>query len=349
MLGGAPGRVSKRCESHFFIVHQNATDYHYPIRLLPPIISSYKKLIPHADVIFLNKHYALAHSPHYASSPRAFLLSLIHVAPPHSLLVAYWGTEGGAVLSVPTREYFQSSGWVDPTPVNIEPASSTTAEMVARAGATEIESVRSGSGFWAGGHHTESSSEFTATGLQLLQNSVSDHSHVTGTHPQTKQTQQVSLPLPNATIPRRIPQRRVKHRKAQGEDDVDDSSSSGDSEGTQIANGGRGSNGSRNSAPNPNPSRPSATLNRPSTSPLVSVVNEVGASDAFIAGMMYALTRSMLPGEPYTPSAIRKEKDGTKNAGVSIGNNVTDMALSAKWRLEECLRYYLRFSRLFRD
>jgi ketohexokinase len=32
--------------------------------------------------------------------------------PPHSLLVCDWGREGGAILSMPTREYFQSSSFV---------------------------------------------------------------------------------------------------------------------------------------------------------------------------------------------------------------------------------------------
>ncbi len=32
--------------------------------------------------------------------------------PPHSLLVCDWGREGGAILSIPTREYFQSSSFV---------------------------------------------------------------------------------------------------------------------------------------------------------------------------------------------------------------------------------------------
>jgi hypothetical protein len=75
------------------------------------------QLIPHADVLFLNKHYAQAHSPHYAASPRAFLLALAAGgAPPHGLLVAYWGADGAAVLSVPTREYFQASSWVRSQP-----------------------------------------------------------------------------------------------------------------------------------------------------------------------------------------------------------------------------------------
>ncbi|KAI9442025.1 hypothetical protein BJY52DRAFT_1194878 [Lactarius psammicola] len=74
-------------------------------------------LILHADVVFLNQHYAQAQFPAYASAPRVFRLALTGLAPPHALLVAYWGAVGAAVLSAPTREYFQSSGWsAPPTP-----------------------------------------------------------------------------------------------------------------------------------------------------------------------------------------------------------------------------------------
>ena len=71
------------------------------------------QLIPHADVLFLNRHHAQGQSPAYASAPCAFLLGLTRLAPPHALLVAYWGAEGAAALSVPTQEYFQS-GWTGP-------------------------------------------------------------------------------------------------------------------------------------------------------------------------------------------------------------------------------------------
>ena len=73
------------------------------------------------------------------SSPRTFLLSMRSQVPPHSLLVCDWGRDGGAILSVPTREYFQSSSFVpDPN----EDAADTS----------RISSVRSSSaGFsWSG-------------------------------------------------------------------------------------------------------------------------------------------------------------------------------------------------------
>ncbi|KAH8981407.1 hypothetical protein EDB92DRAFT_1953174 [Lactarius akahatsu] len=53
--------------------------------------------------------------PRTPAPPRAFLLALTRLAPPHALLVAYWGADGAAALSVPTWEYFQSSGWSAPS------------------------------------------------------------------------------------------------------------------------------------------------------------------------------------------------------------------------------------------
>ncbi|KAH8105348.1 hypothetical protein BXZ70DRAFT_920564 [Cristinia sonorae] len=279
-------------------------------------------LIPHADVVFLNKHYAMAHSRDYATSPRAFLLSLTHIAPPHALLVAHWGTDGAAVLSVPTKEYFQSSGWVEPLQATT-PQDDGNDIQDDRGSENEIESVRSGSTFWAGGgHHTESSSEFTASAIQRL-NSLTSSS---------------SDPSSNAT-PRRNRRHRSRHRRRAQQDE---DSSSSDSDGTQIAGvNGRGSNSSAgvNGGNNPH--------NRPRPSP--GVVDEFGASDAFIAGMMYALTRRMLPGEPYTPSAVRKNRDGAVTGvaganGTRPGQGGSSLAvdldmLRGRWRLEECLRF----------
>ncbi|KIP04175.1 hypothetical protein PHLGIDRAFT_31472, partial [Phlebiopsis gigantea 11061_1 CR5-6] len=201
-------------------------------------------LLPHADVIFLNRHYARAHSPHYAASPRAFLLSLTTVAPPHALLVAYWGTEGAAVLSVPTREYFQSSGWVDtalPTPAPTPMPSTTNIPNIVPTRQGEVQSVRSGSDFWARGHHTESSSEFTAA--------------------------LASTADPSSPMPTRL-----------------------------DAAGG---------------------------------VDDVGAQDAFAAGMMFALSRRLVPGAPYTPAA------GASRDGAEADTNRD----RGRWRLEECLRF----------
>lgn len=272
------------------------------------------------DVIFLNKHYAHAHSPHYAASPRSFLLSLTTIAPPHALLVAHWGSEGAAVLSIPTKEYFQSSGWVDTSvpPPSMNPASPSTSGQPATANTTdrrpgEDQSVRTGSGFWAMGHHTESSSEFTAG--TLLSPSTPSAS--------------LAGPRIGSGLPTRVP---LQQRRRIPPGHASDSS---DSDGTQIAGGG---SGARRQADNSG-GRPSSNNNSGTGSgnQKEDAVDEVGAQDAFIAGMIYALSRKIMPGEPYTPSAVSKEG----NVIVVHGSEPDRERDRGRWRLEECLRYVL--------
>ncbi|KAI0808210.1 hypothetical protein C8Q74DRAFT_1313727 [Fomes fomentarius] len=263
-------------------------------------------LIPHADVLFLNKHYARAHSPQYASSPRAFLLSLTNIAPPHALLVAHWGEEGAAVLSVPTREYFQSSGWVEP---NVPPIPSPATDSAARRSPAahmedlDVQSVRTGSDFWAGaGHETESSSMFTADLLGFGSGSGSSSSAARRLPSQEDIRNQRERAIQKQ---KQKQQGRAKNGKRAAFRRDEDEDSSSDSDGTQIAGHGAG-------RPPPAPSE---------------IVDEVGAQDAFVAGMMWALSRRLLPGEPYTPSA---KGDGT----------VVDAdSQKGRWRLEECLRF----------
>ncbi|KAI0739658.1 hypothetical protein C8Q80DRAFT_1199994 [Daedaleopsis nitida] len=267
-------------------------------------------LIPHADVIFLNKHYAHAHSPQYASSPRAFLLSLTNIAPPHALLVAHWGTDGAAVLSVPTREYFQASGWVEP---NIPPMPSPVPESAARRSPNtrndlDVQSVRTGSDFWAGGgHETESSSMFTADLLGYGSSSASG----SGSSQARRQPSKEDVARQSHNLKQQQGRAKDGKRAAYRDRDRDDSSS--DSDGTQIA----GHGGGMRPALEP-PRRPP---------PSSEIVDEVGAQDAFVAGMMWALSRRLLPGEPYTPSAA------TNDAGADPDNQ------KGRWRLEECLRF----------
>ncbi|EEB93156.1 hypothetical protein MPER_08232 [Moniliophthora perniciosa FA553] len=56
------------------------------------------------------------------------------------------------------------------------------------------------------------------------------------------------------------------------------------------------------------------------------VVDEVGAQDAFVAGMIYALSRKIMPGPPYTP-------------GGGSNNPLLDPNDRGRWRLDECLRF----------
>jgi sugar/nucleoside kinase (ribokinase family) len=61
------------------------------------------------------------------------------------------------------------------------------------------------------------------------------------------------------------------------------------------------------------------------------VVDEVGGYDAFLSGMIYALSRRICPGAPYTPSAGgREDLDGAGKANDDV---------RARWRLDECLRF----------
>jgi hypothetical protein len=239
--------------------------------------AQFVQLIPHADVLFLNKHYAQANSPGYATSPRAFLLSLTSTAPPHALLVAYWGSEGAAVLSLPTKEYFQSSGWVEERNVAASPSAQQTRTNEGRPDEfRSVQSVRSGSDFWAGHRSRTSSSEAFTSGDHsgIGQSSSGSRSHSQG------------------------------QRKKYDED------GDNDSQGTEVPGEQDG-------------------VRRDESQEGGGVVDEVGAQDAFVAGMIYALSRKIAPGSPYTPSAV--------------GENVKTSASSSdaergRWRLDECLR-----------
>ncbi|KAF9003966.1 hypothetical protein BDQ17DRAFT_467964 [Cyathus striatus] len=238
-------------------------------------------LIPHADVIFLNKHYAQASAPHYATTPRAFLLSLVPLVPPHALLVAYWGTEGAAVLSLPTKEYFQSSGWVEEKPPPI-PNGRGAAQPNAHGATntTEVQSVRSGSDFWAGPRsRTPSSSAFTAGESRYMAFSDIGNDSGMGHSPMNSFSRSQSH------------SHDVRNSNYTEEDD-------NDSQGTEMPGGDNDDD----------------------------VIDKVGAQDAFIAGMIYALSRRIMPGLPYTPAWAGEEADSKE-------------ADKGRWRLDECLRF----------
>ncbi|KAF8896333.1 hypothetical protein BD779DRAFT_1495265 [Infundibulicybe gibba] len=241
-------------------------------------------LIPHADVLFLNKHYAEANSPNYATTPRAFLLSLTSIAPPHALLVAHWGSEGAAVLSLPTKEYFQSSGWVDERPTLMRHPTPTR-ETAGMGEKIEVRSVRSGSEFWADGRsRTTSSGDFTAGYTSDVGNETRDSAGMGFSSPPFSQSQ--------------IQSRRHRTRgQYHPEDDNDD-----DSQGTETPE----RSGSADADDD--------------------VLDEVGAQDAFVAGMIFALSRKIAPGSPYTPS-------------WNPTDDATHEAERGRWRLDECLRF----------
>ena len=55
-------------------------------------------------------------------------------------------------------------------------------------------------------------------------------------------------------------------------------------------------------------------------------VDEVGAQDAFIAGMIYSLSSRICPGSPYTPSWTGEDANGSAESE------------RGRRRLDECLR-----------
>ena len=230
-------------------------------------------------MLFFNKHYAQANSPHYETTPRAFLLSLSSIAPPHALLVAHWGSEGGAVLSLPTKEYFQSSEWVEDKP----PPSRRSGPGESRGGAnvTEVQSVRSGSEFWADGRsRTPSSRAFTARGSHYLSDGGDE----------SEKGRKSFMRILSDTHQGRGT---IESQYTTEDDD-------NDSQGTETPGGGQDAD--------------------------TDAVDEVGAQDAFIAGMIYSLSRRICPGSPYTPSWTGEAANGSSE--IERG----------RWRLDECLR-----------
>lgn len=236
------------------------------------------------------------------------------------------------MLSIPTKEYFQSSGWVDTSvpPPSTNPVTSTSAGASATsvdAGRpVENESVRTGSGFWAMGHHTESSSEFTA-GVLLSPSTTDSQSPVNS-------PRAVGGGLPSRLAPAPLQQRRGQQRR-RGQQHAGVSSDSSDSDGTQIAPGAAARRtGATMRQDNTRGTAGSHERKEEQDNSNSAVVDEVGAQDAFIAGMIYALSRRIAPGEPYTPSAV--SRDG--NTVVVHGAEADRERDRGRWRLEECLR-----------
>jgi hypothetical protein len=54
-------------------------------------------------------------------------------------------------------------------------------------------------------------------------------------------------------------------------------------------------------------------------------MDDVGVQDAFVAGMIYALSRRLAPGSPYTPSWTGEDASSAESE-------------RGRWRLDECLR-----------
>jgi len=147
--------------------------------------------------------------------------------------------------------------------------------------------VRSGSGFWAAGHDSShGSSAFSASQMRhLADNSASS-------------------------------------AEASGQRHAGDNDSGDDSDGTEIA-GGSSNDGSRAQHGAAGQAAPLGARGKQQQAQKQRG-DDVGAHDAFIAGMIYALSRRLLPGAPYSPGL----------AGVTDAQRTE----GGRWKLDECLR-----------
>lgn len=212
------------------------------------------------------------------------MLSLVSIAPPHALLVAYWGKDGGAVLSLPTREYFQSSGWVEDRPDNLPSTNMKSNRSNNRRGADDAQSVRSGSDFWADGRsRTPSSQGFTASSSNYMSETGDEQNYG-----QYKQYQRMRTHL------RHNRRANTNSQYTTADDDEDDDNDSQRTETPQNSE---------------------------------EIVDEIGAQDAFISGMIFALSRRLCPGLPYTPAWSGEDMSDSSGEDVY-----------GRWKLDECLR-----------
>lgn len=266
-----------------------------------PFSDTSSQLLPHADVIFLctTTFSSLSSSPtsqiNSTPTPRAILLALARHAPPHALLVLNAGQEGAALLSLPTREYLQSSGW-SPPPRSPSPHGHTYSNSTATsANGTQnwdgVESVRSGSEFWA-------SAQAGNISLASGDSAYTDHGD---------------------NSKGRDGGYRSHRHNCSGESfhpfddgDVGDEGDDGDEQGED----GRHT---------PQPRKRETVAQQDG-------LDEEGAHCAFVAGMIWALSRRLLPGPPYAPGChTNGNGEARKDGGTGD--------LGVRWRLDECLRY----------
>lgn len=273
-------------------------------------------LIPHADVIFLSAQTFPSLSnpqPNVANpgppSPRAILLALARHAPPHALLVLYGGALGSALLSLPTREYLQSSSW-SPLPIGRSHAHTNSNLNSIISTAEGVESVRSGSEFWAGRRSPDSSGFTMGAGNR---DSGYSEDHDDEPRGRTSSAGESFHPLDDDD----------------DDDDDDDARSTHTTRGTSLPlslpNPHSHTNGHSHGHTHARP--PQHVQSSVPVQPLPTLMedpqDEEGAHSAFVAGMIWSLSRRILPGAPYTPvQAEEKEVDVT-----------------ARWRLDECLRF----------
>jgi len=71
------------------------------------------------------------------------------------------------------------------------------------------------------------------------------------------------------------------------------------------------------------------------------VIDESGADDAFVAGMIFALSRRVLPNPTYSPIAAPTSNNNKSTLPYLSRPSpaVEDDLEKGRWRLEECLRF----------
>ena len=107
-----------------------------------------------------------------------------------------------------------------------------------------------------------------------------------------------------------------------------DNDSGDDSDGTEIA-GGSSNDGSRAQGGGGGGGGAAGGHGQPATAKNLQQAakmraDDVGAQDAFIAGMIYALSRRLMPGAPYVPGMMGVTEPQRPEGG--------------RWKLDECLR-----------
>ena len=165
--------------------------------------------------------------------------------------------------------------------------------------------MRSGSGFWAAGHDSSNgSSAFSAMQMRQMsgQSGLSSSACASGSA--------------------------EPHANDSGDD----------SDGTEIAagesnDGLRVAQGASSAGARGQPSgQQGQQQQQQAQQTLAQRADDVGSQDAFIAGMIYALSRRLLPGAPYAPGMSSSTEAQRSEGG--------------RWKLDECLRCVPRSSRL---
>lgn len=188
----------------------------------------------------------------------------------------------------------------------------------------DVRSVRSGSDFYAG-ERSEESWRQSGTSVSIFSALLgSEGANSALMSSEQNHAQGYGYGYDDILRYRERDSRRSGKQRAEGDDD-DDGNASDDSQGTEIAkeDGQRHRNASRRE---PSGATGGTSTKRQNNS---AIVDEVGGQDAFVAGMIYALSRRLLPGGPYSPGLAGMADEVTGRPGED----------KQRWRLDECLRY----------